>query len=632
MKYLFISLLLLILSSAEAQNFSCLFIPDSLKKGADVVKRYEEYVVEIKDPGKARIYERHVYSILNNNAGHWAKYKTYYDNFTNINSVSGVLYDFLGKEVKHLKKKDWQDMSVYDGISLANDDRVKVNEFFYNNYPFTVDYEEEDEKDGIMSITSWFPVSDYGMSVEYSKYTIIAPASYEIRYKAFNYSTSPVITEKDGKKVYTWELKNIKAYKEEEGAPNLFEIAPNIQIAPSDLEVEGYKGNMSTWINFGKFINQLVAGKDQLPAEIKTKVHDITDHLSSEKEKVFALYDFMQKNTHYISIQLGIGGWQPFDASFVADKKYGDCKALSNYMVALLKEAGVKAKYVLIRSGEDAPSLMEDFSCNQFNHAVSCVPMGKDTIWLECTSQTESPGFMGSFTGNRRAVIIDEDGGHIVSTPRYTTKENVKSSVINAVISNEGLLDATIKTQYSGIEQELPHALMNEASRDYREKYLNKMLKLPSYEVLSNDYSQQKGILPVVNEDLHIKATGYASITGRRLFINPNIFSGSSEKLIPDSSRKYDYIVNRCFTHIDSVVIIIPDGYKPESVPREIDLDTKFGKYQCSVKINGNQVIYFRRNIQNKGRYSPSEYNELVKFFDQIYKADRAKVVLVKQE
>jgi hypothetical protein len=79
----------------------------------------------------------------------------------------------------------------------------------------------------------------------------------------------------------------------------------------------------------------------------------------------------------------------------VAEKKYGDCKALSNYMVSLLKEAGVKAHYVLATSG-DEKGLERRFSGTLFfNHAICCVPNGKDTIWLECTSQTQPAGFMG---------------------------------------------------------------------------------------------------------------------------------------------------------------------------------------------------------------------------------------------
>ena len=59
----------------------------------------------------------------------------------------------------------------------------------------------------------------------------------------------------------------------------------------------------------------------------------------------------MQNNTRYISIQLGIGGWRPFEAAYVASKGYGDCKALSNYMYSLLKEAGILSYYTLVKAG-----------------------------------------------------------------------------------------------------------------------------------------------------------------------------------------------------------------------------------------------------------------------------------------
>jgi len=85
----------------------------------------------------------------------------------------------------------------------------------------------------------------------------------------------------------------------------------------------------------------------------------------------------MQDHTRYISIQLGIGGWQPFDAAFVQEHGYGDCKALSNYMVALLKTAGITAYSVLIRPGDYRYTFNESFPSNQFTHVIVCVPFQK---------------------------------------------------------------------------------------------------------------------------------------------------------------------------------------------------------------------------------------------------------------
>ena len=340
----------------------------------------------------------------------------------------------------------------------------------------------------------------------------------------------------------------------------------------------------------------------------------------------------MQKNTHYISIQLGIGGWQPFEASYVATKKYGDCKALSNYMIALLKEADIQAKYVEIFGGNDPPPFMDDFSCSQSNHVICCVPVKNDTVWLECTSQTVSPGYMGKFTGNRKALIIDESGGHVVNTPSYSSKDNLQIRKTEATINTEGILDADIKTHYTGIQQDLPHALIYEVSPEEREKYLNDMFNLPTYKVEKSNYTETKGVIPAVDEELHMQSPGYANITGKRLFVAPYLFGRGTDKLIPDSSRKYEYVIKNAFTDIDTIVLKIPSGYKPESIPKDVSLSTKFGKYSASLKIIDDKIIYYRLREQQSGRIPAKEFNDLVKFYEQIYKADQARVVLVKAE
>jgi transglutaminase-like putative cysteine protease len=165
-----------------------------------------------------------------------------------------------------------------------------------------------------------------------------------------------------------------------------------IYLASSEFEMAGYKGNMNTWENLGKFMQDLRGGRDQLPADIKQKVHELTDKEPDPNKKVAKLYEFMQQNTRYVSIQLGIGGLQPFDATYVATKRYGDCKALSNYMSALLKEIGVPSYYTLVKSGEGNTFFVPDFPSDQFDHVILCVPLKKDTMWLECTDQTLPAG------------------------------------------------------------------------------------------------------------------------------------------------------------------------------------------------------------------------------------------------
>jgi hypothetical protein len=632
MKRAAVSLLLLISLAATAQDYSVLLVPDSLRNNADVVKREEEYILTIKSPAKYTLYEKHVYSILNSTADAYAHYVSRYDQFSRINMVSGTLFNSWGKEIMHSRKSDWKDYSAYDGISLLSDSRYKKNEFYSSEYPYTAAYEEEVENNGTLGFPRWMPQSRPGMSVQLSRFTIMAPADYKLRYRSFNFSGEPVVTQKGGTKTYTWEIRNIPAKKYERSAPSFTEIAAAVIFAPSQFEVQGYKGDMSTWEEYGKFMYQLIRGRDVLPGEIKKKVHELTDRLTSEKEKIEVLYHFLQQNTRYISIQLGIGGWQPFEASYVAEKRYGDCKALSNYMIALLKEAGITGKYIEIYSGNNPPPFIEDFPFSQANHVIACVPMAKDTVWLECTNQTASPGYLGNFTGNRKAILIDENGGRIVQTPVYTVADNLQVRTVHAVADEEGNVTASINSIYTGLQQELPHSLMYDASKEQREKYLNQMFNLPTYQVIRNEYKEHKAAIPSVNESLEIQLNNYAAITGKRFFITPNIFAGATEKPVPDTSRVYDYVIKEAYRDIDSVEIKIPAGYKAETMPKNVSLQTQFGTYSCSVQLEGDKILYHRLMEQNSGRFEASEYDQLVKFYEQVYKADRLKVVLVKPE
>lgn len=632
MKKILISFLISIPGALVAQSYNILSVPDSLTKNANVVCRSNEIRIEIKDAGKAKIYRKHAYTILNEAGDRYSFFYTHYDKFNDINDIDGTLYDAMGKELKNVKKKDIEDLSGNDDVSLVVDTRYKAHSFYYRTYPYTVEYKEEKMMDGVFDLPDWYPQQSNIMSVQYSKFVVITPKNLDIRYKQFNYPGNPVITENKDEKIYTWEIKNLPAKTTEPYQPSWRDILPIVMIAPTSFEIQGYKGEMSSWANFGMFINSLLKGRDVIPDAIKQKVHQLTDGITDKKEKVKVLYNFLQQNTRYISVQLGIGGWQPFDANYVVTKRYGDCKALSNYMVALLKEAGINANYVLIKAGDDAEDILTDFPSNQFNHATVCVPMAKDTMWLECTSQTVAAGYQGDFTGNRHALLIDDKGGHVIKTTTYKAEDNGQVRNITSEIDETGKLIATIKTHYSCLQQDDLHGKINHLSKDKMLESLKKEIDLPDYDVTNFNYEEKKSEHPVIDEQLQLVANNYASVSGKRMFIMPNILNRNSLKLKTDEPRRYDIEYSYAFSDTDIISIKVPAGYNIESMPKDVVINNKFGDYEIHFKVDAENINCTRMYKRSQGRFPPTDYTELAKFYESMYKADRSRIVFVKKE
>ena len=625
-----------LLSYAGEGDYAVSRIPAALLKNANAVKRTEEILFEITEGNRAKYRRKVAYTILNEQGDNWSYFSEGYDKLQSIEFFEGTLFDANGNKIRSLKRSDIKDVSGNDDESLADDNRVKWHSFFYKVYPYTVEYEIEIRYKGTMFMPDWIPLEKPLLSTQHSRLTVISPVINPLRYKMFNYTGEPVITEyksdKIYNKIYTWDVKDMPALTNEYASPPWHEITTSVFLATEKFVLEDYEGSNASWKDFGKFVYDLKKDRDVLPDDIKLKVHQLTDGVTDLRERIRKLYEYMQQSTRYISIQLGVGGWQPFDAKYVGTKKYGDCKALSNFMYSLLKEAGIRSVYTVIRAGDDNEYLLTDLPSSQFNHVILFVPDKKDTTWLECTSQTSAAGYLGRGTENRYAVAVDENGGSLVRTPKYGLKENLQLRKISAVLDDGATLHVKARTGYFALQQDEINSLINNLSKDKVKEYLHEQLDFATYDITDFEYKENKSSLPSIDESLDIMVSNYATITGKRLFIIPNIMTRNYRKLAGDSTRRFDLELGYAYKDVDSVEINLPAGYTTESLPQDVSISSKFGKYNCSVRLSGNQLFYCRNMEHYSGRFPANDYAELVKFYETIYKADRNKVVLVKNQ
>ena len=619
-------------------DFSITKINPMLLKDADAVVRVDEMVWEIKSQAEGVLKSRLVVTVFNEKGEEeHGQLTVRYDKFTKITDISGNIYDAEGKQVKKLRNSEIEDYGYGGSGDNISDARVKMASFGKKSYayPYTIEYAYEIRDRNMMSYPGWTPAQKVGSAAEQSVYRILAPSGFKFRYKEYN-GAPAVIKSKtaDGADLYEWSMKNQPA----KNSNDLYQLPaidrnPMVMVAPSDFEVQDYKGNFNSWEDFGKFYGTLNAGRDVLPASVAGEVKALTQSARSEREKAELIYKWMQSKSRYVSIQLGIGGWQTIDAVTVASTGYGDCKALTNFTLAALRSVGINCYTALIKAG-DEEVIKADFPSNQFNHAIACALVGKDTLWLECTSQLAKPNFMGTFTGGRHALLITPDGGKLVKTPDYKPSQNMRDShtFVKLETSGDGIVE--VKTLYKGLQHETRASVMQTGTKDEQKKWLLNHINLPSLDLQRFEWIAGQDNDPSVTEKLTLNVRNCATKTGTRLFIKPSLMSRTFE-LPASTERTTDFylpVSDYNFTDLDTVSYEVPASYKLETTLPVFQIASAFGSYELKTTYENNQLICARKVVMNGGRYGSKDFAAWVDFLKKIRKADRAQVVFVENK
>ncbi len=632
MRILFLFLLLSSLQTfaADQPKYPVSQISEEMKKGMYAVIRHKEVRLDIQSKNSSSYYVKQAITLLDPKAKSYATVGVGYDKLRTIKMIKAVVYDAFGKEIKKLKQGDIKDESEYDGFSLLSDNRSKSADLSQATYPYTVEFEYEVQFKYLYSAPDFFLYRDDEISIQLQAYTITYPSELKPRYKLFKIENPAVEKLADGKEQLKWKFENIIPQKFERYSDDFEKSVPNICVSPVEFEFGGYAGKMDTWKDFGLWQAKLNEGRATLPEETKLKVKQLTKDAKTDEDKIRLLYEYLQNKTRYVSIQLGIGGLQPFEAKTVDETGYGDCKALSNYMVALLREVNIKGYYTTIKAGANESAVDPAFPSDQANHVIVAVPNKTDTLWLECTSQTNPFGWMGKFTDDRYAMMVTEQGGVLVKTPSHPAERNTQSREAEVYLDATGNAKAKVKTKYQGLQYENDGLdFVVNKQYDDQKKWIQNTTQIPSFDVEKFSFKDNKDKIPSAEVDVQLVLNRLATVSGKRIFLTPNLMNRST--YIPEKleKRNMNVVLRTPYVDHDRISYHLPEEVYPEFLPEPIVIKSRFGEYESSFKVDQGSLIYTRKVKMNKGEFPAESYNELIEFYKNINKADHIKMVFL---
>lgn len=602
-------------------------IPKALRSNAKAVVRENSSIVAIKSNGKFTMKVLNAITILNKNGSDLAAFSYTYNKNIKVSQIRARIFNETGTEVKLKQGLEVVDLPAISSGTLYSDARIKIVDPEYPEYPYTIEYTYEVSISESINYPDWSPVPDFNVGVQKSMFVLDLMKGSDCRFYEKNLISAASKTELGDITRYIWSLNDFAPLQEEKFSLSLRLLTPRLELSPSSVNVEGYDGDFTSWENFGTWISRLNTGKNNLDKATVEKINQLVAPITGKREKVKAVYEFMQNKTRYVSVQIGIGGYQPLDAATVDRLCYGDCKALVNYTKSLLEAAGIKSYYTLVYAGDGNTPIDSEFPSNQFNHVILCVPMDTDSIWLECTNQRMPFDFLGCFTSNRYVLVINGNKGTLVRSPRFHKGSTLEARSIKLVLDANGNARAKVNASYMGVAYDNIRSILFRDNEDQK-KIMSHRIHIPTFELEKFNLSENRMEPPSFNESLDLNLDNYASGIGPKFIFNLNVMNRVETSPFQEPVRKSGISFTWPVNEVDTIVFEFPKSFKVDKIPDKVTINSEIGSYTAEVFAEGNTLRYIRTFSVNQGDYDVSRYKEIVDFFSKVVTADKAKAML----
>lgn len=412
-------------------------------------------------------------------------FTSFYFPYTKGDKVSvdyAYIADQFGNVIRKLKSSEIVERQYIPESTLYHDEFIRYFSLRHNRYPYRVHCSVTHTRRNFMRLGLIAP--EGRCNIENGLYSIEVPAGQAVRYISRNLAEP--VKNSDGKTdKYTWEY----AYtyvKPEINQSEESDPAPYMEALPDKFHF-GVPGNYDSWESLGEWVWRLNDGLDALPESERARIDGLLEGVYGDREKARILYHYLQDYNRYVNVSVKLGGLKSYPAEYVCRNRFGDCKALCNYMRAILKYAGIEAYYTLAYSDENIPLFYGGFPNNSFNHILTVVPLQNDTLYLECTSKNLPFNYAGTSNQGRKSLITKSSGSRLIDIPAMMHEDVACSYRYTVECPDDRSSSIGLEARLMGGEFEKFSSFANEVNKNDLEQYLRHGLLGGSFVMESYD-------------------------------------------------------------------------------------------------------------------------------------------------
>ena len=465
-----------------------------------------------------------------------------------------------------------------------------------------------------------------GLLVRRSRLILDVPALLTPRIHEENWRGPRPVQTIGNRRVYTWAAAEVTPIDPEPfaGTPNTVYTA--IQIA----------GNVS-WSDIARWYSGLSRDRYTLTPALEAKLQELVAGARTRDDSLRAIHRWVAQDFRYVSLSLGLGGYQPRTPASVLETQYGDCKDKATLFIALARRLGFVAHPVLLRSTGGVQRNLPSIS--QFDHMIAAVARpDSGYTFADLTSELTPWGELPPAEYGEFALVVLPDGrGEEVTLPASPVSANRSEVRLNGELSAAGVFsgrytEVRIGTQQYGLRGGFTRDFTSDERRQIARAIANNVFQGAAGDSLELFNGRDLRATPRVS--VWISGGKAAQSTGNQLILTLPLQNYADAALVSDLESRE---VRRFPIDVEAVVgpheavselrLRLPEGWRAR-LPDGVSAESEFGSYRAEYRQDGRDLVITRRIAGRKGLEPPTKIDALVAWLRAVAKDDVKYVIL----
>jgi predicted Zn-dependent protease len=459
-----------------------------------------------------------------------------------------------------------------------------------------------------------------------ARYSILVADQLPMYYELTNsQGVKPVESKHENFRLYTWEMRNVPAFKDEGYSPNVNDIGQVLHVS-----------TVKSWDFIAEWYSDITRIQSKEDFDVNAAYKEVFPNGVAglnDNEKAQHIYNYIEQHISYSSVSFRQGAYVPQRASKTLNTRLGDCKDLSTLFVSFARKAGMEANLVLVSTRGNGQQGMR-LPSMEFNHCIVQYKDGNDYRSLELTDNHLPFNAMPqSLVGAQmlnipyeyksgEAIRLFEPQGHFDVTKSRKSRIVVDNTDlhINTILTANGEVASGLRSSYSDKAQdELKQDLQESVSGQFRNPVTLEKFSFSNLDNLKDT---------VIMDATYTVKNDVISVGDLNMVKPPLLDIVATADIFNNEPRQYPFEYWR-YENVDhyntEVEIELPAGKAFDQVPGNVQASFGDMKYELTyVKTAPNKLLIkriFQTNIRDN--IQPDAFPKMKDFFNLIVAAEQ---------